>query len=462
MNFREALKMGSKNLIEVIKKHAQVCEKAVHDYDYMLQSIGNASVVMIGEASHGTHDFYRQRAIITKRLIEEKGFTAVTVEGDWPDCYRVNKYVQGMSTDKNASEAMEDFSRFPTWMWRNADVLDFVGWLRDHNDKVEANGQGKKCGFYGLDLYSMYASMECVRDYLENVDPTAARRARDRYACFDRYDDPQEYGAATGLGLKKTCENEVVQQLIDLQKNKTKYCTVDGGIPEDEYFFAEINAKIVKNAERYYRATYQGGVNTWDLRDTHMVETLEDIVKHLNRYTSAGRAKVVVWAHNSHLGDARATEAKRRKELNIGQLVRERWGNDCFNVGFTSFTGTVTAADNWDEPEKRKWVRPGMEGSWEKLFHEVGIDFFMLHFRAKPELMSALAGKKLLERAIGVIYRPDTERWSHYFDCDIARQFDCVIHIDETRAVEPLVRSQRWVKGEQGTPDLPETFPTGL
>ena len=288
-----------------MRKAAQPLRGAADDYDSLLEFIGDARFVLIGEASHGTHEFYRERAQITKRLIREKGFNAVAVEADWPDAYRVNRYVRGRGDDAEAIDALEGFKRFPTWMWRNADVLDFVGWLRNHNDAIRP-GQ-PKAGFYGLDLYSLHASMEAVVAYLDKVDPEAAERARQRYACFDLYgEDGQAYGFAAGLHLSHSCENEVITQLVDLHRNAAEYALSDGRVAEDDYFYAEENARLVRDAEHYYRTMYRGEVSSWNLRDRHMAETLESLVGFLGRGGSA--AKVVVWAHNSHLGDARATQ----------------------------------------------------------------------------------------------------------------------------------------------------------
>jgi erythromycin esterase-like protein len=307
-------------------------------------------VVLIGEASHGTHEFYRERAAITKRLIEDKGFSAVAVEADWPDAYRINRYVRGQGGDAEAVEALGGFKRFPAWMWRNADVLDFVGWLRAHNDGV---GPGRaQVGFYGLDLYSLYASMEAVIAYLDRVDPAAARRARERYACFDRLaEDAQAYGFAAGLDLARSCEDEAVAQLEDLRRHAVEFA---GAAPldEDEAFHAEQNARVARNAEAYYRSMFRGRNSSWNLRDRHMMETLEALLAQLDR--GGSRSKIVVWAHNSHLGDARATEAAEAGELNLGQLVRERFGAASFALGLTTFAGTVIAASEWGGPAERK------------------------------------------------------------------------------------------------------------
>jgi erythromycin esterase-like protein len=419
-------------------------------YDWLLERIGDVPIVMIGEASHGTHEFYRERALITRRLIEEKGFTAVAVEADWPDAYRVNRYLHGAPEDGDAEEALRGFRRFPTWMWRNAEVLDFVGWAREHNHRAE---QGAKVSFFGLDLYSLASSAAAVIDYLEAVDPAAAAHARRRYGCFDEFGGDQDYGRAVTFGVSDSCRRGVVEQLVELSRSAEAYLRRDGIAAEDEQFYAEQNARIVVGAEEYYRAMFGAPTETWNLRDHHMADTLERLEAHLGRH--GVMPKIVVWEHNSHIGDARMTEMGRRGEVNLGQLVRERHPRVSFLIGFTTFTGTVTAASAWDAPAERKVVRPALPESYEALFHALGEHRFLL------DLSSAAASDELLrprlERAIGVIYRPETERQSHYFVARLAAQFDAVIHIDETRAVEPLERTSGWELGE-----VPETYPTAL
>jgi erythromycin esterase-like protein len=438
-------------LVRALREAVHQLVGSARDYDSLLKLIGDARFVLLGEASHGTHDFYDQRAQITRRLILEKGFTAVAVEADWPDAYRVNRYVRGASNDSDSEEALSGFKRFPTWMWRNADVLDFVGWLREHNDALSPGAT--KAGFYGLDLYSLHASIEAVLTYLHKVDPDAARRARYRYSCFDHFgEDTQAYGYAASFGLAESCQEEVLGQLIELQHRAAAYASRDGRVADDEFFFAEQNARLVKNAEEYYRSMFRGRVESWNRRDAHMAETLEALVAHFE--SRGGAAKIVVWEHNSHLGDARATEIGEAGEFNVGQLVRERYAGESVLVGFTTHHGTVTAASNWDAPAERKGVRPALPGSYEALFHEVAIPRFMLDLRNGDPAESLRESR--LERAIGVIYRPETERQSHYFHARLADQFDAVLHFDETRAVEPLERAAA-PSGE-----VAETFPTGV
>jgi len=425
----------------------------LHDYDSLIRRVGNAHFVLLGEATHGTHEFYRERAQITKRLIREKGFCAVAVEADWPDAYGVNRFVHAAVKEVDTVDALAGFKRFPQWMWRNADMLDFIGWLREHNDEQKKGD--RKVGFYGLDLYSLHASIDAVLAYLAKVDPGSAKRARKRYACFDHFGkDMQSYGLATGLGMSATCEQAVVNELVELRLREAEYLERDGQIAADEFFCAEQNAFVIKNAEQYYRTMFRGEVSSWNLRDRHMMETLMALAAHLEQFHKP--AKIVVWAHNSHLGNARATQMSERGEFNLGQLARERFGHQAVLIGFTTHTGTVTAASEWDSPAERKQVRPAVPESYEMLFHHVGYPRFWLDFEKNPEASIELRGSRL-ERAIGVIYRPETELVSHYFSARLPDQFNAVLHFDYTRAVEPLERTAEWEAGEVG-----ETFPTGL
>jgi erythromycin esterase-like protein/predicted phosphoribosyltransferase len=443
---------GSADPLALVRRHAIVLSGDADQYDALLRGIGDARVVLLGEATHGTHEFYRERAFITRRLIEEKGFTAVAVEADWPDAYRINRFVRGTGGDETAVDAMQGFGRFPTWMWRNADVLDFIGWLRGYN---EHQAPDRRAGLYGLDLYSLRASVQAVLQYLDKVDPAEAKRARHRYGCFDQFGpEMQEYAYATGFGLQPSCEREVIGQLVELHRRRLDYASRVGRVAADDFFYAEQNARLVRDAEEYYRTMFAGRVESWNLRDRHMMATLHDLIAFLER--THPKPRVVVWAHNSHLGDARATEMGESGELNVGQLVREAFGSDAVLVGFTTFTGTVTAATEWDGPAHRRHVRPALAGSWEKLFHDAAGPRFLLPLRAGDALASALS-KPRLERAIGVLYIPESERRSHYFHARIAEQFDYVLHFDETRAVEPLERTSMWEAGE-----VAETYPSGL
>jgi erythromycin esterase-like protein len=429
----------------------------VPPFEALEEIIGDARIVLIGEGSHGTHEFYDARAEITKWLIEEKGFCAVAAEADWPDAYRVNRYVKGLGEDTTAEEALRGFERFPAWMWRNAVVRDFVEWLHGHNGRRRAAGEGQ-AGFYGLDLYSLHRSMREVIRYLDKFDPVAAARARARYACFDHAsaDDGQAYGFAAAFGAGLSCEQDAVDQLVDMQRNALSRARQDGLLAEDESFYAQQNAQTVRNAEVYYRAMFGGRVTSWNLRDEHMGQTLEALLAHEDRHPLNPPARIVVWAHNSHVGDARATEVSSDGQLTLGQLVRERYGDQSRSIGLTTYSGTVTAASEWGGDAERKVVRRALNGSIEELFHETGRSAFLV-----SPLISRAAAEPLatvrLNRAIGVIYQPATERQSHYFHVRPSDQFDAMIHIDVTRALEPLELTSSWVAGE-----TPETYPTGL
>lgn len=440
--------------IDVVAARAHPLTGHLPDYDPLIAAIADARVVLLGESTHGTHEFYHERARITRRLIEEEGFEFVAVEADWPDAYRVNRFVRGTGEDASAAAALGGFERFPTWMWRNTDVLTFVDWLREYNDALPAT-RGR-VGFYGLDLYSMFTSMHEVVRYLDEVDPEAAGRARYRYGCFEQFgEDSQAYGYAAEIGATRSCEDQAVQQLEELRQRAAELASRDGRIPEDEFFYAEQNARLVLNAEEYYRSMFAGRISSWNLRDQHMAETLEALLTHFGR--RGGPSRAVVWAHNTHVGDAQATDMGERGELNVGQLARERWGRAAFSLGFCTYSGSVTAASNWDSPAERKRVRPGIAGGYEALFHETGIASLLLCIRGDEALGRELEAARL-ERAIGVIYRPETERLSHYFKARLASQFDAVVHVDHTRAVEPLDPGELWHPGEEA----PETFPSGM
>jgi erythromycin esterase-like protein len=447
------LPVGEREVIAALRRAAHPLTGGQQDYDALISRIGDARLVLLGEASHGTHEFYRERARITKRLITELGFNAVAIEGDWPDAYRVNRFIAGARSDADAECALRGFCRFPTWMWRNADVLDFVGWLRDHN--AQRHRSARKVGFYGLDLYSLASSMQAVIAYLDQEDPQAAAKARARYECLKPYSgEGASYGQAVLLGVGEPCRRRVIEQLVELRRRAGEYLSHDGVVAEDEYFFAEQNAAVVANAEEYYRTMFGEPAGSWNQRDRHMADTLDQLMAHLDRH--GGTARVVVWAHNSHVGDARATEMAARGELNIGQLMRERHGREVVNVGFTTYTGTVTAASQWGAPAERKRVRPALTDSHEALLHASRLPAFLLCPLASGESGRAM-GEPRLERAIGVIYRPQSERESHWFAARPAQQYDALVHLDVTRAVEPLERDATWDLGEP-----PETYPSSL
>ncbi len=437
-----------------LRPWAQPLTGASDDYDALLDLIGDARFVLIGEASHGTHEFYKERAWITRRLIDEKGFCAVAVEGDWPDAQRVDTFVRGGGNDREAVEALGGFRRFPSWMWRNAEVLEFVGWLRDRNEGL-AHG-GSKAGFYGLDLYSLRSSMDAVIAYLERIDPEEAARARRRYACFDQYgEDVARYGHVASLDRAQSCEDEIVEQLVRLQHEAFAYLSRDGRPAEEAFFYAEQNAWVAHNAERYYRAMFRGRESSWNLRDRHMAATLDRLAGYLGRYDVG--SKIVVWAHNSHVGDAAATDMGRMGEVTLGELVRATHPNGVVLIGQTTYDGTVTAASDWHAPVERKRVREALPASYEALFHDVGLPRFMLDLRGAAATLPNFDQARL-ERAIGVIYRPESERASHYFRAQMDEQFDVVLHLDRTRAVEPLETTELWLRGEEA----PEAYPTGI
>jgi erythromycin esterase-like protein len=386
----------------------------------------DARVVLLGEASHGTSEFYRARAAITRRLIEEHGFNIVAVEADWPDAALIDRHVRHQPRRKDAEPG---FQRFPTWMWRNTDVRAFTQWLYDHNS---FKAPSERAGFYGLDLYNLSDSMVAVVSYLDKIDPDAAQLARQRYGCLTPWArEPQMYGRMAITEGYSACEAGVAAMLKELLARRLDYMAQDGG----DFLDAAGSARLVRDAEAYYRVMYYGSAASWNLRDTHMFETLESLLAHHGE-----GARAVVWAHNSHIGDARFTEmGTSRDELNIGQLCRQRWGDQARLIGFGTHTGTVAAADDWDWPMEVKRVNPSRPDSYEYACHEAGLPRFLLDLRegARPEARHALTPPRL-ERFIGVIYRPDTERWSHYSECSLARQYDAFVWFDETTAVTPL------------------------
>lgn len=421
-----------KKLIDILNKDIDPLSENKNKYDKLLENIGDSRYVLIGEATHGTHEFYQIRAEITQQLILKKDFIAVSIEGDWPDAYHVHRYLQGQGDKNNYEAALKEFKRFPQWMWRNKTVVSFLQWLRTYNDS-----QQNKIGFYGLDLYSLNASMQAVIDYLSKIDPEAANRARLRYACFDHVGiDPQTYGFLLSKGIKKSCTKEAIEQLLELQHKAFQYVQ-NNGATEEAFLYATQNARVVKDAEKYYRAMFEGQEQSWNIRDIHMLETLNVISDYLeNRFKKP--AKIVVWAHNSHVGDACATEMSERGEVNIGQLVREHHGiKNTYLIGFSTYQGFVTAAYDWGQLPENKIVNRGIIGSYEELFHQLKYKNFILDLNRYKEIEHYLHVPRL-QRAIGVIYRPETERMSHYFFTRLPYQFDSIIHLDETTAVQPL------------------------
>jgi len=409
----------------------------------LLERIGDSRLVLLGEASHGTAEFYEMRARISRELIEKKDFNIIAVEADWPDAAHIDHYIHGASPDPLLESA--PFSRFPTWMWANHSVLKFIHWLKAHNEEIDT--PEKQVGFYGLDLYSLYSSIELVLNYLEEVDPETAEVARVRYGCLMPWaGDPGMHGQVTITRQYRECEEEVLAALQDLLKKRVDYSKADG----ERFFNAEQNARLVTNAERYYRTMYYAENSSWNQRDQHMFETLQSVLAF-----RGPESKAVIWEHNSHIGDARATQMSARGEFNVGQLVRQKFGDSAYLIGFGTDHGTVAAASEWGGPMEVKQIQPSHIDSYERLCHETMTDNFLLPL-SKP-LQEVTRNELLaerLERAIGVIYRPETELQSHYFYASLPRQFDEYIWFDETRAVEPLTRDS--IKG------MPDTFPFGL
>jgi erythromycin esterase-like protein len=450
-------------LLKGIAKSALPLQNLPHDFDALLSCIDKCEteIVMIGEATHGTFEFYQYRAELTKKLITEYGFSIVAVEADWPDAYRVNRYVRtNFSTkDKTPAKALGNFQRFPTWLWRNTVMTEFISWLRDYN--IQQHDISNECGFYGLDIYSLQNSKEEVIKYLNQVDPKLASTVRKYYGCLDRFScDPDTYSYKVGLGLSSDCRDAVIKALNDMLKREEDIMAADNLPEEDSYFYAKTNARVVANAENYYRNMINGD-NTWNIRDKAMFETLVDLITYMSE-KSGRKKKVVVWAHNTHVGDASQTESKNMGEINIAQLVREHFGlKKVFNIGFTTFKGTVTATSKWQGNPEFRVLKEGLPGSYERLFHDslaymehIRNDRFMLVFRsnnpsvpkgilASTDVIQEL-GRNRIERAIGIVYSADTERESHYFHCKISKQFDAVIHIDTTMALTPLEQSREW------------------
>jgi erythromycin esterase-like protein len=430
----------------------------------LLERIGEARVVLLGEATHGTSEFYRMRAHITKALIEKKGFTMVAIEGDWPDAALIDGWVRRLRPAASIAAEPAPFSRFPTWMWRNREVLAFVEWLREHNQGRRA---AERVGFHGLDLYSMKRSMRAVLAYLERVDPPAARRARERYQCLLPWqDDLGAYSAALRLNDAPTCEEAVLETLADLralpQERDALAGDDDSGARDgEERFDALMNARLIVSAEAYGRALLEGRAASWNLRDTHMVDALEELLRRRAPSSSDGRpARAVVWAHNSHVGDASHTEMGRRGEVNVGMLARERFGRAAYIVGFGTDRGTVLAADEWEGPHETKAVLPSRADSWERACHDAGIPAFLLHLRepAQPAFERELrAMGEHLERAIGVIYRPRTERWSHYFSAFAAavRQLRLLRRDERRPRARRAARARRATARRRPAGDLP-------
>jgi len=440
---REARRQYQPVLSSLLRSHSEILPppERADEFGAFFSRFGDAQIVLLGEATHGSSEFYRARAAITRELVQHHGFNIVAVEADWPDAARIDRYVR--HHDKRPSRG-EAFARFPTWMWRNREMMEFADWLRAHNERLERE---KRTSFHGLDIYSLGASIESVLAYLDRVDPEAARLARRRYSCITPWqDEPAHYGRAVLYQGKHPCEDAVVAQLYELLEHRLEYMAEDG----EDFLDAAQNARIVRAAEQYYRIMYRGATESWNLRDRHMFDTLTTLLN-----TKGAGARVVVWAHNSHIGDASATAMGWQGEFNIGSLCRTAFGKDAVSIGFGTDRGTVAAASEWDAPMEIKTILPARNDSYEYAFRKAGIARSLTDWRGgrHRELVEALS-HVALERAIGVIYRPETELTSHYFEAVLAEQFDAYVWFEETHAVTPL---------SSETPHgAPDTYPFGI
>ncbi len=436
-----ALRQGARpplpEQIDAVRRLAEPLTGGERDYDTVMDIVGSHQFVLLGESTHGTREFYRERARLTRRLIEEKGFTVVLFEADWPDAYDVNEFIHGQNA-ASAAEALTTFSEFPRWMWGNEEIRGFVTWMQTYNQTPR--GAADPVGVYGMDLYSVKESMGDVLAFLRREDPAAAARAERRYRCLARHvDDMARYGAGVAAGRQVPCRSDAVEQFQELD-NRVIQSAAGHRPGDDRLISAWQNARVVVNGEAYYRAAYEGGVASWNLRDRHMADTIDAVSRHLNE-GAAQPAKVVVWAHNSHLGDARVTERSAIGELNVGQLMRQRHDGQSVLIGFTTYGGTVRAAPSWGAQGREYPLKPARADSFAAIFHDTGIPAFTLRLRGSPESAVAL-GSRRLERFVGVIYVPGAERESHYVETDLGRQYDAIVHIDQTTAVTPLTASR--------------------
>jgi erythromycin esterase-like protein len=429
-------------LVDAVRTLAQPLDRP-EELDPLLERVGDARFLLLGEASHGTAEYYTWRARISQRLIQEKGFSFIAVEGDWPDCYRVNRYVKDFpDAGASARDVLHAFERWPTWMWANEEVVALAEWLRHHNAHLAAD---RKVGFYGLDVYSLWDSLYAVMNYLHRSDPSALPAAWRAFRCFEPYgEDVQKYARATAF-VPNSCEKEVVDLLSQLRRKAPEY-SADG---RESFFAAEQNALVLKNATRYYRAMVRGGPESWNIRDRHMTETLERLMRH-----HGPEARAIVWEHNTHIGDARFTDMADDGMVNVGQLTRERHeGEGVVLVGFGSYQGTVIAGKEWEAPMETMRVPPGREGSWESVLHRAGDDNKLLIFTEAPdEALLEIRG----QRAIGVVYHPQYEHYGNYVPTVLPHRYDAFLYLDRTQALHPLHIPAR------KEADLPETYPTGV
>lgn len=412
------------------------------EYSEFFLRASAAKVVLLGSSTYGTHEFYRERSWITKKLIQNHNFNAIAIDGDWPAAYRVNRYILGASEDNSPQEALENFRGFPAWLWRNMDVLVFIEWLQKHNQRAQ-----KPVGFYGLDLYSKQSTIQRMLNFLDKVEPEAGRRARYRCGCMDYFhEDMGCYGYAENFGLKTGREDEIVDDLTTMLRHLAAIDARHGKMLQDDFFLAEEHRSLLGKARTYYRAMFHGDSDFRSLRCQHLAHTLERLTQHLGE-----KAKIVIWAQTSLSGDAKATELASRGEVNLGQLVKEKLGADCVSLCFTTYSGELTAASYWDGPAEKQPLSRALASSYESIFHETGIQDFLLSMKDDPAVTMALSRPRL-HRAIGPIYRTDSERQSHYFECRFASQFDYVLHFDRTRSLVPLEKTSGW--DPRVTPEL--------
>jgi erythromycin esterase len=460
--------VGNNGIIEKDIENFHSLERS-KDLDILLDRIGDSQFVLLGEASHGTSEFYRWRTEITKRLIREKGFSFIAVEGDWPDCYKVNSYIKGLpESGKNAYDVLKSFNRWPTWMWANNEMVELVKWLKLYNDKQQ---DGKIVGFYGLDLYSLWESMEAILQYLKKIDPNGIKNAIEAYNCFEPYGkDVENYARATAF-VPENCEDEIIEMLKSLRSKMYVYSKKDHGNRDEDYFNAEQNAIIAKDAELYYRTMIRGDVNSWNIRDTHMMDTLERLIA----FHDEANSKAIVWAHNTHIGDARATDMSKDNMINLGQLVRERKSsNNAVLVGFGTYNGTVIAAKRWGVKMEQMKVPAATDGSWDHILHNLKNDSIASTYTNDKVIIFSHSDDNINnrindknnnkinndkwrgQRAIGVVYNPQYEKYGNYVPTILPLRYDTFLFIDETHALHPLLMSTIDDK------DFPETFPTGI
>ena len=417
---------GQDEIVQEVREAATPLTGAATEYDPLLALVGGRRYVLLGEATHGTHEFYRERAEISQRLIAERQFSAVIVEGEWMDAWRANQYVRGQGSDASAEAALSGFNQFPLWMWRNAEVAGFVQWLRTHNASRPA---AQRVGFYGMDVYGFYEGIAEIQRILGQVDPAAATRASQRYACFEQYGSPEQYGGSAGTTPAQNCSDEAQAEFDEL---RARWEASPG---DERLFHLAQSARVVMNGERFYRAAFGGGGGGWNIREAHMAETVKTLSTHLQARGMTG--KIAVWAHNTHVGDSRATSFGPGMRT-LGEMMRIEHAAEVGLVGFTTYTGTVIAASGWGMPGQVRQVTTALDGSWENLFHQVGTPSFLLIIQGRP--VAQALDENLLQRAIGVSYQTQSERQSHYFQARLAEEFDAVIHIDQTTALQPLVQ----------------------